>query len=478
MSMNEGSVECEPTWMLAELAYPELERQARLKAAEFIGRLAMEQQVSVEPIQEPHDDATLMAAIQMAALGDCESRQVVKTNVATDVDERLFKKGHQTEVDLLFENGLSQNGRKLIDIHKNTLKYMPLNHVMRRRTEAELHIVLLVEELIGYGVLEENDVVVFEPTPADAATRRDYRFFTGTDSLSIQYIKGSGKHYVMETAFVAGKVRPDAPRHDLAAINKLTAENGAAIKLANADDVSRVMLVPKTPASGVHEIVQKLDDVTGGTFYGEDKPQQDYLAYREVCRERTRSFEEIVEAITAQLLSEAAAFESPMEAIERLDELSERFCVRRATTDITIEARIFGQEAAMHIEQARLHAANGDEAKANAALRDAQRTASSSSCPLFKGSDDGGDKKDDGSDNESENKWMNCPHCSAKVFGDPCAKVLVCWDCKAKVINGTTFKGDGGSKRRAEERAKRQAEQRAKQVEAPVQTQPPQPVGV
>jgi DNA-directed RNA polymerase subunit RPC12/RpoP len=60
---------------------------------------------------------------------------------------------------------------------------------------------------------------------------------------------------------------------------------------------------------------------------------------------------------------------------------------------------------------------------------------------------------------------MSCPHCSAKVFADPCASVLSCWDCKAKVINGVTFKGNGGSKKRKAEKAKRQAEQKEAQAQ-------------
>ncbi len=53
---------------------------------------------------------------------------------------------------------------------------------------------------------------------------------------------------------------------------------------------------------------------------------------------------------------------------------------------------------------------------------------------------------------KSEKKWMNCPHCKARVFDDPCARVLACWDCRAKVVNGRVMsKGDGGSRHRAEE---------------------------
>jgi|GEM_PF-3266903 len=56
----------------------------------------------------------------------------------------------------------------------------------------------------------------------------------------------------------------------------------------------------------------------------------------------------------------------------------------------------------------------------------------------------------DNSQEGSGKKVMSCPFCSAKVFDDPCAKVLSCWDCRARVVNGKVeYKGDGGSKARA-----------------------------
>lgn len=57
--------------------------------------------------------------------------------------------------------------------------------------------------------------------------------------------------------------------------------------------------------------------------------------------------------------------------------------------------------------------------------------------------------KSDEDQGPSKKKWMNCPHCTADVYDDPCAKVLSCWDCKAKVVNGRVVStGNGGSRRR------------------------------
>jgi hypothetical protein len=62
----------------------------------------------------------------------------------------------------------------------------------------------------------------------------------------------------------------------------------------------------------------------------------------------------------------------------------------------------------------------------------------------------------------SGKKLMNCPFCPAKVYDDPCAKILCCPECKAKVVNGRVVdKGDGGR----QTRAKQAAEKRRREVE-------------
>lgn len=71
-----------------------------------------------------------------------------------------------------------------------------------------------------------------------------------------------------------------------------------------------------------------------------------------------------------------------------------------------------------------------------------------------------------GTAESSGKKWMSCPYCPAKVFDDPCAKILCCPKCKAKVVNGHVVdKGDGGRKARAKQAAERkQKAELAKQV--------------
>ncbi|HEX7633325.1 MAG TPA: hypothetical protein VF401_03295, partial [Candidatus Saccharimonadales bacterium] len=63
----------------------------------------------------------------------------------------------------------------------------------------------------------------------------------------------------------------------------------------------------------------------------------------------------------------------------------------------------------------------------------------------------------------SRKKVMTCPLCDAKVFDDPCAVVLACKDCLARVVNGhTESKGDGGT---AAKKAKQKAEKERRHAE-------------
>lgn len=97
-----------------------------------------------------------------------------------------------------------------------------------------------------------------------------------------------------------------------------------------------------------------------------------------------------------------------------------------------------------------------------------------SACGLsINAGEDGGDSAEDGpqtafggngsgAEQSGDKKMMNCPFCGAKVWGDPCARVLKCWDCNAMAKDGkVVHSGDGGHKARAERAATEAAEQAA-----------------
>lgn len=77
-----------------------------------------------------------------------------------------------------------------------------------------------------------------------------------------------------------------------------------------------------------------------------ERPRQDYVQYLEQCKERERQFEPTVQKIVDDLLALAPVIRSPLEAVERLHEVSEKHTLDRALTDYTIDVRVFGKSRA------------------------------------------------------------------------------------------------------------------------------------
>ena len=455
-------------WLLAENAFPEVQAEARQAVTHFLGGVAVRGETGEKMSAEAPNDASLMAAAQLAAMGDERSRKVVTTNVATDVAERLFKAAHQTTVRMEMVDGqLQQDGRKVTDVHRNTLEHTVLIEEMMRRTKYELNNALLFERLHRAGVLQKYDALVLSPssTTMTLQQKKDYGLFIDTESCSIQYLRADGNDITLETAFVAGKRTPDSERHDLQAIQAMAAQRGIELAVDDGSELLKhVLLVPKDEVTGVADVVEWYDDAAGGTFYGQDAPRQDYHEYAKACEERAHGFDGIVESIVNQILAEAHTFRTPLEAIMRLDELSEEFSVKHAVGDVSIDAAVFGETAAMHIQEARFFIQQGQFDRAEASMELAQQTADSSSCPLFKGAsgEGGGDSSDPSSasgEGASEKKWGHCPYCKALVYVDPCAKKITCRDCTAEVNDGVVIStGNGGTASRLAEAEKRRRE--------------------
>ncbi len=479
------SVETLPqSWLRADVVFPELAERSRQQCAEQLGRLVMSDCVEVACLSEELESTTtLQSSIQQAARGDKRSRELVKSNVSTDLYERLFKVGKtRTHLDVA-NNRLEQHGRPVSDIQLNTFRHTYLDETMQRRSRLELTNIMLFEQLIPTGVFETHYALVWSPATDNQQTKEEFGFYQDTESCSIQMLGVQGNEALLETALVAGKASADAPRHDLSAIHAIAHQNGVVLNEHSPDGMLQyVMLVPKAAApQGIDTIVEMYDRAVGDTFYGEAKPVQDYVQYGQACLDRAESFDSIVEIITNQLLSEAAAFATPMDAIMRLDELSQWYGVKRAVNDVSIDAAVFGQQSALHINQARLAHEQGDEAGLDRAIRSAQATASSSSCPLAKSMFEKVQQADDtnnseGAESTGKRKWMKCPHCDAKVYDDPCARVLACWDCHALVVNGKVCStGNGGTKKRKEERRQAASAEHQKHVAQPTTTAPLQP---
>lgn len=455
-------------WLLAAEAHEELESRALQETAALLGKVTLTETVELGEAKD-EEGTTLLEALERAAEGDKESAELVRINVAKDVSERIFKVANISKVKINKEGGrFTQNGRRLGDIYANPLRYTYLNEEMQKRSKRQVTNVFLAEALADQSVLDTHYFAVFELAPTNEETKRDFNFFEDTDSFSAQLFDLRGDEGILETALVAGKPNPSAERQDIRIINELMRTIGLpALPLDASDSVSHVVLIPKAAApNGISDVVRMYDDAAGGTFFGENKERKDYQTYAAWCEEREARFDDIVQRITNQLIYDVEALDTPLQAIERLDYLSERLTVSRAVKDTAIDARVFGARSALHIEEARFFHERGETERAVMSERKAQQTANSSSCPLYKNEKDTAEIEDQNAqsnqEEDSKTKWMNCPHCSAKVYDDPCATVLACWDCKAMVVGGNVIsKGNGGGKKRRKEvQAKKQAKQK------------------
>jgi hypothetical protein len=214
---------------------------------------------------------------------------------------------------------------------------------------------------------------------------QDAGFFVDTMSIAIQATTAEGSDMLTtESAFVAGKPDRKSERQDAEMIANLGDTIGmdyhgkTAAQTIDMPVLIRKDLMP----NGVVDVVSWLDAVAGGTFFGQNRPAEDYLEYLEKCRARERELQPTVDGIVAQLVSEALDIQTPVDAIRRLHKLSEAALLERALTDDKIDSMVFGEEAAFFLMGARLEMENGNIEDAYALLAQAESVARSNSCPL------------------------------------------------------------------------------------------------
>lgn len=365
------------------LVIPAMEEDAlvREKAARFIGKIATEENGYVESIQPNSSISSLHEAIQRASEGDPTALSMVETNVKTDVIERTIKAGHvmtPVPLSIMPDGSIMQYGQSIKSIQANSLRYAAEHPVMRQRTEAEARNAFRIEECNRAGLLEDNVFVVI------SRAENLPNFFTETMSCCLQATSKEGGGLTTESAFVAGVAKPGESPHDEATVVELGRLLG--VDLAGktaAEIIDTPLLIPKKLlTNGAIDLVKLYDQAAGGTFFGEAKPGQDYLAYLEQCRKREKTFEPKVRQITKELLASASTLTTPQQAVQKLHKLAGAHMVEHAiNTDRSIDPRVFGVVAAPQIELARLADEYGDQAARDRYLQTAKATERSISCP-------------------------------------------------------------------------------------------------
>lgn len=395
-------------WESAISAFPELVGEANERTTQFIGNIAVNKLVGIESVSEDRPATTLQAAALLGRLGDKPSQRLVYMSASTDLSERMYKSKNETEVHMQIVDGhLMQNGRRNTDVVGNTFQHSELNATMYDISSAEHSNAHLFDLLLEEGLLDTHDALVASGTPTDLETRRKYNYFEATDTMSLQLLSKKGKEAVLQTAFVAGKITPQAPRHDMHAIKAVAKNHGVDLQDISEEQLVRyVILIPKgSLPNGVTTIVEEYDDAAGGTFYGEDEERQDYKEFSEMCR--NRDFSVMAWNVANKLMNESHTFKSPMDAVRRLNKLAGAVAVIHAVENTEIDTNIFGELASEYVQMARHALETGDIDGLKSMMFMAVQTEKSGSCPLSEEMMAGGQ-------DEYGSLEFDCPSCKQK----------------------------------------------------------------
>lgn len=407
-----------------ELTALSSEHFSRAKAERFIGMVATGAEAKI--IHETGQLMSLQESLRRAAQGDFEALQSARMNVRGDVVERSIKKGHITKVTQKVdgEGHTIQHGHSGRSIQANSLRFASQNPKMLPRTKAETRNLFRIEDVGRQGLLKDHYVVV-PSRPSDDMSEKEMHqegFFVDTMSIAFQATtEGESDELITETAFVAGKRHRNATRHDAELVARLGERIGIEVRgLTAAQGIDRAWWVPKSlMPNGVIDLV-RLADEGMGTFFGEDRPAEDYLAYLEKCRQREAELEPTVQKIVSQLIAESDSFRTPLDATRRLHELSEAELVARSLTDEKIDTTVFGTESAYYIQAARHYLEQGDMDMVEKFMTKAVATADSNSCPgggirsMANGEATGKSAASSSEDGDCEFTSNECPLCHKK----------------------------------------------------------------
>lgn len=414
--------------LLSDLPQDELLKARAERFIREVGSAALVGEVAVFPETTNRNDS-LLTAIHRGAEGDPQADSMVTANIGSDYSERVLKAGEVTEfhLDIDEDENLSQHGQAYSDIYGNTLALTSKQSKMYPRTNAETINAHRIEYWHKKGLLEDNYVVTWSLC-ADDMTDEELDaagFFSGTKTLSAQATTSKGCGVSIESAFIAGVKIKGEERIDIDTLVRLAGSlNIDYSGMTAAEIIARPMLIPKSMMPhGVINLVELYDDFAGGTFFGEDKPRQDYLEYRAYCDERRKTFASDIRTVKEQLYLEADQLKTKQQAADRLSKLCGAQMAKRAIKDISINPEVFGSVAAAHIEYARQQTLLGNYQEALNAQNMAVKTESSSSCPpsgvgrrsdvddLVKNLDD---KSSDETMEDCEFISKKCPQCGEK----------------------------------------------------------------
>ncbi|MES2971771.1 MAG: hypothetical protein V4702_05615 [Patescibacteria group bacterium] len=432
--------------VMPEMPQDQLAQQRAKRLMRASGFVAVASVTQEQDDQQPSAPRNLLEAIYLAEAGDPNGIKMLDQNIEADFMERSFKAGLILRVELQTSagEGLGQHGQSLDSVNGNSLRFIGRTWQMRERLKAEARNKYRQDMAHEMGLLEDNYLVVFSCVPDDMTRKEliEEDFFVDTMSCAIQATTEHDGAIELESAFVAGVKQPDAERHDINAVRHIAKKLGFNFDSKSTTQMldSPVLIPKRLMPNGVVDLAALFDEPQG-TFFGEDKPQEDYLAHREFWRQRQKKFKPMIQSIRRQLIAERHTFKTPTDATERLGKLSEQEGIYRAVVDKSINPFVFGPTSADYIEQARMHNAHGNTELAQSATRKALDTAKSSSCPGAYQKDKITEEKENDQNAESsetetsDNERICCPNCREYVTKKDARKgdCLRCPSCKYEV---------------------------------------------
>jgi hypothetical protein len=366
------------------------ERMTRESAGRFISQVAVGNEVELKTSKIN----SLKEALQLAAEGDPAALAMVETNVSTDFAERALKAGfirkQGLELEVDEDNNIYQHGQTLESVQANSLLYASNHPAMRCRSEAETRNSFRLKEALSQGLLEDHYFLVASMA-ADDMCKEDMEqanFFTETMSMALQFATVKNGQLVIVPAFVAGKVDEGASRHDHEALALVAQRLGFDWSGKSATEIidSPVLINKSLMPNGEVDFIELLDtcasEIVGKQlFFGQNKPVEDYLAYQDKCYEKELGFKDKIQLITQELIKQAPYLTSEVDACRRLNKISGKHLVDKAIEDPTIDARVFGVEAAGYVMEARYQQQIGNHHQVMVMRQLARRTERSGSCP-------------------------------------------------------------------------------------------------
>jgi hypothetical protein len=405
------------------------EQWAAAEARRFIGNVATNKTVEVGSEQTTK---SLYEAIHLAAEGDVVADKLVTTNAATDVIERTIKVGHigrPVPLEVKPSGDIMQYGQDYLDVQANSLRIMGSNEVMKARTESETRNAFRKRLINLEGYFDKGYHLVVFSLAEDIP---EAGFFTETMTCMIQDTYKDANGLARTPAFVAGVKNEGELPHDKDTIVKVGQALGVDwSNMTSAEIIDHPVLIHESAMpNGITDLVKLWDECAGGTFFGQEKPKQDYLEYEKQCAVREWTFEPKVKLIKEDLLAEAATITTPEQAIRRLHKISESHMVDKAIEDRSIDPRVFGPTASRYIDVARAQIDQGLYEQASETIDRAKRTAQSNSCPSAVGILNKNGEKDDRDVPKDEHGSLSfvCPkgHSNTRKRGKLLSKCRVC----------------------------------------------------